>query len=198
MTHGQEPDHSASGEEGFLHRWSRRKGEARVAQTATEPDLPAPDIAGPAADGAVATTLPTTAPLEDGAGAGVTAAAVPVPPGDDDMPPLETLGQESDVSAFFSPRVSETLRRAALRRIFHQPSFNVTDGLDDYAADYRHLMPLGDIVTSDMRLQLERAEERLLRAADEARDAGSDAPAVPAPEVEALARDDEVPDGKDD
>jgi hypothetical protein len=196
LTRGRGPDDGASGEEGFLHRWSRRKGAARVAQTSTEPDLP--DIASPAADAAVATTLPTTAPVEDGRDAVVPAAAVPVPPGDDDMPPLETLDQESDVSAFFSPRVSETLRRAALRRIFHQPSFNVTDGLDDYAADYRHLTPLGDIVTSDMRLQLERAEERLLRAADEAHDAGGDAPAARAPEVAALAKDDEVPDGNDD
>jgi hypothetical protein len=195
MTRGQEPDDGASGEEGFLHRWSRRKGAARVAQTSTAPDLP--DIASPAADAAVATISPTTAPVEAEAGAAVPA-AVPVPPGDDDMPPLETLGQESDVSAFFSPRVSETLRRAALRRIFHQPSFNVTDGLDDYAADYRHLTPLGDIVTSDMRLQLERAEERLLRAADEAHDAGGGAPAARAPEVAALAKADEVPDGNDD
>ena len=198
MTREQEPDSTTSGKEGFLRRWSRRKDEAKVAQISSRSDLPDAVTQVAAADAAAATTLPVVAPVEDGRDAIANTVAAPMPLGDDDMPPLDTLGQESNVSAFFSPRVSETLRRAALRRIFHQPSFNVTDGLDDYAVDYRHLQPLGDIVTSDMRLQMERAKERLLRTADEPRDTDGEAPAARPPEVEAPAEDDdEVSDGND-
>ena len=40
MTREQEPDSSASGKEGFLRRWSRRKDEAKVAQISIRSDLP--------------------------------------------------------------------------------------------------------------------------------------------------------------
>ena len=56
--------------------------------------------------------------------------------GDADMPPLDSLGPESDYSGFLSPGVSEELRRLALRKLFHSPLFNVTDGLDDYDDDF--------------------------------------------------------------
>jgi CobQ-like glutamine amidotransferase family enzyme len=67
------------------------------------------------------------------------------------MPPVETLNEHSDYSGFFSSKVSEELRRLALRKLFHSPVFNVTDGLDDYAEDYTTFAKLGNIVTHDMR-----------------------------------------------
>ena len=70
---------------------------------------------------------------------------------DEDMPPIETLNEHSDYSGFFSSKVSEELRRLALRKLFHSPVFNVTDGLDDYAEDYTKFAKLGNIVTHDMR-----------------------------------------------
>lgn len=207
MTRGQEPrpDSIASQDEGFLRRWSRRKREASDTQASTGADL----AVAATADAAAVATPPAAVPVEDGPDE--RSAVASEPPGDEDMPALDTLGPESNVSAFFSPRVSETLRRAALYRIFHQPSFNVTDGLDDYSADYRHLKPLlGNVITSDMRLQMERAKERLLSIADKPGDPGSEthvarlpeaqASAEPAPrvsEVEAAAEDEELPDGND-
>lgn len=129
-------------EENFLSRWSRRKlgqhedeadaGE-RALSEGTEP-VPAP-------------------PAEE--------AAQPEPPGDADMPPLESIDTGGSVEPFFSPNVSRGLRRAALRRLFRRPELNVIDGLDDYAEDYRHFTPLGDIVTADMRYHLERARAKL-------------------------------------
>jgi hypothetical protein len=71
------------------------------------------------------------------------------------MPPLETLTADSDYSGFLSPKVSESLRRAALRRLFHGSAFNVIDELDDYAEDFTTFEALGDIVTADMRHQIE-------------------------------------------
>lgn len=141
-------------DEGFLTRWSRRKRNAREADAAA-PAAESPAAPVPAPDVRPQATAPAPAP------AGAAQA-----PGDEDMPPLESLGADSDVSAFFSPRVSEALRRAALRRIFHQPAFNESDGLDPYLTDFRNLKPLGNVVTADMRLALERARERMDRLAD--------------------------------
>ena len=79
---------------------------------------------------------------------------------DEDMPPLETIDGSSDVSEFFSPGVSETLRKAALRKLFHSPAFNIVDGLDDYDDDFTTFQTLGNIITADMRHQVEVEKER--------------------------------------
>ncbi len=51
-------------------------------------------------------------------------------------PPLESLDEESDYSLFLAPEVEESLRRLALRKLFHSALFNVRDGLDDYDDDF--------------------------------------------------------------
>lgn len=121
--------------ESFLQRFHRRKTEARQAP----PEDPQPAVAA----------VPDAPPVE---------------PTDADMPPLASLTPESDYRGFLSPKVSETLRRAALRRLFHSPEFNVLDGLDDYAEDYTSFTALGDLVTADMRHQLEQAARRTAAA----------------------------------
>ncbi|MGB5735975.1 MAG: DUF3306 domain-containing protein, partial [Thiohalocapsa sp.] len=83
---------------------------------------------------------------------------------DADMPPLESLGPDSDYSGFLSQGVSEALRRQALARMFRSPAFNVVDELDDYAEDFTQFAPLGDVVTADMR---HRIEQQLQRAVDQ-------------------------------
>jgi hypothetical protein len=80
---------------------------------------------------------------------------------DEDMPPIESLTEESDYSGFFSEKVSEALRQQALRKLFHSASFNVCDGLDDYADDFTSFAKLGSIITSDMRHQMAVAKEKL-------------------------------------
>ena len=120
-------------EESFAGRWSRRKHAAR---SAPEPQAPAP------------TPQPPVEPQEIGE-----------PPGDSDMPPLESISDHSDVSGFFSPRVTEALRKKALRQLFRTSKFNFRDGLDDYDGDYRSFEPLGDVMTADLRHQLERQAE---------------------------------------
>ena len=59
-------------------------------------------------------------------------AAAPVP----DLPPVDELTMESDFSGFMHPKVGEDLRRAALKKLFSDPHFNVMDGLDVYIDDY--------------------------------------------------------------
>ena len=123
-------------EESFVTRWSRRKEQARPAATSDElPVLPQdePEV-----------------PVGDGGGEKI----------DEDMPPIESIDENSDVSEFFSPGVSEALRKSALRKLFHSPAFNIVDGLDDYDDDFATFEALGDLVTSDMRHQEELAQER--------------------------------------
>ena len=82
------------------------------------------------------------------------------------LPDIESLGPDSDYSAFLGPDVDASLRRAALRKLFHSPKFNVLDGLDDYCDDFTQFAPLAGIVTADMRHHLERAARELARTDD--------------------------------
>lgn len=126
-----------SGEaESFLARWSRRKQTARAGTAAA--DDPGPAQPPPAAPPAPAPVLT-----------------------DADMPPIEGLGADDDYSGFLSPGVSEPLRRQALRRLFGNPEYNVGDGLDSYSGDYTRFEELGDVVTADLRHQLERLRDLL-------------------------------------
>ncbi len=140
-------------EEGFLSRWSRLKNAERSG-VGEEPEQ---DIAAPAAlsvdDGATEET--ESDPLTDA-----------------DMPPLESLSGNSDVSGFLSKGVSEGLRRAALRKLFHSPKFNVCDGLDDYCEDFTNFPALGSTITADMRHHMERLLKDRLAQAGEAVEAG--------------------------
>ncbi|MEN8129123.1 MAG: DUF3306 domain-containing protein [Pseudomonadota bacterium] len=127
-------------EEGVLSRWSRLKSQA--GRTA---EVPIPQ--GTDTDRTVPNNF-----KEPVSGEHKT---------DADMPPIDTLGEHSDYSGFFSPKVSEELRRLALRKLFHTAKFNITDGLDDYDDDYRSFEVLGELITSDMHYHRERIAEQV-------------------------------------
>ena len=86
---------------------------------------------------------------------------------DKDMPDLNKLNEDSDYSGFLSPGVSDKLRKLALHQLFHGQSFNVCDGLDDYDEEFTSFESLGDIVTADMRFQMEEEAKRKLQLAAE-------------------------------
>jgi hypothetical protein len=86
-------------------------------------------------------------------------------PGDEDMPPLDSIDEHTDMRGFFSSKVSQAVKKAALRKFFHSPAFNIVDGLDDYDDDFRNFETLGDIITSDMRSQMDREAEAARRQA---------------------------------
>ena len=154
-----EKDKPVSGR-GFLGRWSERKhdaarrdGESQEVELSVSPD----DIES-AAEADLQNNL--TAIEEN------QKSEPELPPGDEDMPPIESLTEDSDYAQFLSPRVSEHLQRQAMRKLFGIPGFNLRDGLDDYDDDFTSFAALGDIVTADMKYQLERQAE--LRAREEA------------------------------
>lgn len=161
-------------DEDFVTRWSRRKHEAARDPTPAPSEGDAP------------------APGEEAADAG---------PTDADLPAPDSLGPDSDYSAFLSKRVSEDLRRAALRKLFHQPQFNVRDGLDDYDEDYRSFASLGDTVTADMRFHRERLRRQAQQAEDEERSpeeaADGDADTEPPPEKDPETPPNDIADNDD-
>ena len=58
------------------------------------------------------------------------------------LPPVESLTFDSDFAAFMQPKVDEATKRAALKKLFSDPSFNVMDGLDIYVGDYTQADPM--------------------------------------------------------
>jgi hypothetical protein len=67
------------------------------------------------------------------------------------LPPVEELTIESDFRGFFHPKVDEDVRRAALKRLFSDPHFNVMDGLDVYIDDYSKTEPIPPAMLAGLR-----------------------------------------------
>ncbi|HKA46233.1 MAG TPA: DUF3306 domain-containing protein [Burkholderiales bacterium] len=76
------------------------------------------------------------------------AAEAKVPP---ELPPLDQLTIDSDYRAFFHPKVGEDVRRAALKKLFSDPRFNVMDGLDVYIDDYSKTEPIPAAMLAGLR-----------------------------------------------
>lgn len=130
--------------ESVLSRWSRRKLEA--------------DQLAPANDDPVSQNGQSEASLS--ATQAADEAEKPLLT-DADMPDIESLDEDSDFSGFMSAGVSDELRNLALRKLFKAPGFNIRDGLDEYDEDYTYFEKLGDIVTCDMKHQIEMKEKKL-------------------------------------
>ncbi len=136
-------------QEDLLSRWSRRKLQTQE-ETKKEDRLVAA-IEQDSLDYQAATEA-VEAQREDSPEAPILT--------DEDMPDIESLDENSDFSMFMSSGVSDRLRNLALRKMFHAPEFNIRDGLDEYDEDYTYFDKLGDIVTCDMKHQLEMQQEK--------------------------------------
>jgi hypothetical protein len=107
---------SREDKERFLSRWSRRKLDVAKEAAAPTPAPPPPAAASPAvAQGAAKPELPSVDTLK---------------------------GLASEYKEFLRPDVDETLRQAALKKLFRDPHFNVMDGLDTYIDDYSKPDPI--------------------------------------------------------
>ena len=174
--------------EAFLTRWSKRKAMSREGIELPEPvDELADDGASPPDDSVSRNEDDPPDPGERGDAQGAEAAtAVP------ELPPIESLGEDSDYSAFMAADVPADLQRNALRKLFQSPKFNVRDGLNDYDLDYSSPEPLGDIVTAEMRHRLRVELERLAGLDDdESPVEGSDEDAAAAPATVAESEEQE-------
>ena len=80
-----------------------------------------------------------------------------------ELPGLEALTYESDFGAFMRAKVDEGVKRAALKKLFSDPRFNVMDGLDVYIDDYS----IEDPIPPGMLAQLQHAQTTLFGPAAE-------------------------------
>ena len=136
---------------GFLSRWARRKEQARSGgQAPSEPPAveiaPVPDAPAAVASSAVAS--PIAAPE---------AAAEPLPT----MADVALLSRDSDYSRFVASGVDDSVKHAAMKKLFADPHFNVMDGLDTYIDDYGQPDPI------PMAMLRQMSQSKFLRLFDD-------------------------------
>jgi len=155
--------------DGPLSRWSRRKAQARSGTLPAEAPSAAPSglppQAGATPTSAGSSAAPSTADALASSPLPVT--QVPAPP---TLADVAALTPDADFSRFVMPGVDEGVKRAALKKLFADPHFNVMDGLDTYIDDYGKADPIPEAMLRRM------TQSKFLRLFDEE---------PPPPEVEA-------------
>ena len=91
-------------------------------------------------------------------------AAVPAQAPAAELPALDSITFESDFKAFMHAKVEATVKRAALKKLFSDPRFNVMDGLDVYIDDYSK----NDPIPEEMLKTLEHARSTLFPPQEQA------------------------------
>ena len=127
-------------DESFLSRWSRRKAQQRdgVEAPAQEP------LAPPRASQPLPEVVNDALPVEAQSATPIAAPEGPASP-EPQLPTMEdvaALTRESDYSRFVAPGVDQSVQRAAMKKLFSDPHFNVMDGLDTYIEDYNRPDPI--------------------------------------------------------
>jgi hypothetical protein len=69
------------------------------------------------------------------------------------LPPLEQMTPQSDFRAFMQPKVEDALRRAALKKLFSDPHFNLPDPYEAYSGDWT----VGEPIPEEMLATLNQA-----------------------------------------
>jgi hypothetical protein len=76
------------------------------------------------------------------------------------LPPVESLTPESEeFKSFMHPKVKDALRRAALKKLFSDPHFNIPDPYEAYSGDFTG----GEPIPPEMLATLNQAKEVLFR-----------------------------------
>ena len=79
------------------------------------------------------------------------------------LPPVETLTPESDFTGFMHPKVEDTLRRVALKKLFSDPQFNVPDPFEPFSGDWT----AGEAIPDEMLATLNQARTLLFDKKEE-------------------------------
>ena len=123
---------------GFLARWARRKDEARAGSPEAPEPAVVPDSTAAASPPSAALVVPSSEAPSVQVTPAPTQPAEPAPT----MADVQLLTRESDFSRFAVPGVDPDVKRAAMKKLFSDPHFNVMDGLDTYIDDYGKPDPL--------------------------------------------------------
>ena len=148
---------------GFLARWSRRKEQVRAGGGVDGVDGAVAVVAVPQP---VATEpVVAAAAVVEAAPADAVAPAAPPPP---TLADVALLTRESDYTRFIAPGIDEGVKRAALKKLFTDPHFNIMDGLDTYIDDYGKPDPIPLAMLRQMN------QSKFLRLFDDDEDAAPD------------------------
>src|SRR5690606_10302010 len=130
----------------FLSRWSRRKLGQEVEEPSEEQALQMPVETVPEVD---------DDPVDLRTGKRMSELT------DEDMPDLDSLPPDSDVSMFMAYTVSIPLRMNAPNKYFMKPKYYVWCVCAEYAEDYNAYLPMGDIVPHDLKRAIAREVGKL-------------------------------------
>jgi Protein of unknown function (DUF3306) len=67
------------------------------------------------------------------------------------LPAIDSLNFESDFKVFMHAKVEESVKRAALKKLFSDPRFNVIDFMDVYIDDYSKENPIPPAMLADLQ-----------------------------------------------
>lgn len=73
------------------------------------------------------------------------------------LPPVDKLTPESDFTGFMHPKVEDALRRAALKKLFSDPHFNLPDPYEPFSGDWTG----GEPISEEMLATLNQARTLL-------------------------------------
>lgn len=81
------------------------------------------------------------------------------------LPPVQDLTPASDFTAFMHPKVTDAVRRVALKKLFADPHFNVPDLNEAFSGDWTG----GDPISEELLKTLNQARTVLFREEEEAK-----------------------------
>ena len=70
-----------------------------------------------------------------------------------ELPPVDKLTPDSEFSGFMHPKVEDALRRAALKKLFSDPHFNIPDPYEAYSGDWT----VGEPISPELLATLNQA-----------------------------------------
>jgi Protein of unknown function (DUF3306) len=79
------------------------------------------------------------------------------------LPPVDKLTPDSDFTGFMQPKVEDSLRRAALKKLFNDPHFNIPDPFEAYSGDFT----VGEPIPPEMLATLNQAKTLLFDKTEE-------------------------------
>ena len=74
-----------------------------------------------------------------------------------ELPAVDKLTPESDFSGFMHPKVEDTLRRVALKKLFSDPHFNIPDPYEPFSGDWN----LSEPISEELLATLNQARQHL-------------------------------------
>jgi len=107
------------------------------------------------------------------------------------LPALDELTADSDFTGFMHPKVDDALRRAALKKLFSDPHFNVPDPYEPFSGDWTG----GEPISEEMLATLNQARTLLFNKEEKKEQAKDESPALddgaPVAEQKSETKDDD-------